>query len=94
VWCNDEGHIIDDGTVFRFGEQEYRLCTAERQLDWLLDSAIGFNVEIAEVTEQVAALALQGPTSCSVLHKLWLSGVEKLKPFEFGHFGTNRMAGE
>src|SRR5262249_9529669 len=26
VWCNDEGHIIDDGTVFRVGEQEYRLC--------------------------------------------------------------------
>jgi aminomethyltransferase len=39
----------------------------ERQLDWLLDSAIGFDVEIAEVTEEIAALALQGPTSCAVL---------------------------
>ena len=89
VWCNDEGHIIDDGTVFRFGEQEYRLCTAERQLDWLLDSAIGFDVEVAEVTDQVAALALQGPTACSVLHKLGLAGVERLKPFEFGWYESD-----
>ena len=51
VWCNDAGHLLDDGTVFRLGESEYRLCTAERQIDWLLDSAIGFDVEISEVTE-------------------------------------------
>ena len=43
VWCNDAGHLIDDGTVFRLSENEYRLCTAERQLDWLLSSAIGFD---------------------------------------------------
>src|SRR5271167_3525770 len=48
VWCDDAGHMLDDGTVFRLGEHEYRLCTAERQLDWLLDSAIGFDVEIGE----------------------------------------------
>jgi hypothetical protein len=48
VWCNDAGHVLDDGTVFRLGESEYRLCTAERQLDWLLDSAVGFDVEISE----------------------------------------------
>ena len=86
VWCNEAGHVIDDGTIFRFGTNEFRLCTAERQLDWLLDSAIGFQVEIREVTEQVAALALQGPTSCAVLKAMGLGGVEKLKPFEIGRF--------
>ncbi len=50
VWCNDAGHLIDDGTIFRLGEAEYRLCTAERQIDWLLDSALGFDVQISEVT--------------------------------------------
>jgi aminomethyltransferase len=86
VWCNDDGHLIDDGTLFCLAEREYRLCTAERQLDWLCDSAIGFEVQIAEVTEEVAALALQGPTSCSVLKKAGLAGIERLKPFELGHF--------
>ena len=86
VWCNDAGHIIDDGTVFRLGDNEYRLCTAERQLDWLLDSAIGFDVQIGEVTADIAALAMQGPTSCAVLKKFGLAGIERLKPFEFGFY--------
>ncbi len=91
VWCNDAGHLIDDGTIFRLGEGEYRICTAERQIDWLLDSAIGFDVEISEVTEQIAALAVQGPTSCAVLKALGLQGIEKLKPFEIGYFGFGSL---
>ena len=86
VWCNDDGQLIDDGTVFRLGDSEYRLCTGERQLDWLLDSAIGFDVQISEVTEETAALAVQGPTSCAVLRAFGLAGVERLKPFELGWF--------
>jgi aminomethyltransferase len=86
VWCNDDGQLIDDGTVFRLGEREYRLCTGERQLDWLLDSALGFDVQVSEVTEECAALAVQGPTSCAVLRTFGLSGIERLKPFELGHF--------
>jgi aminomethyltransferase len=91
VWCNDAGHIIDDGTIFRLGGTEFRLCTAERQLDWLLDSAIGFAVEISEVTEQIAALALQGPTSCAVLKTFGIEGIERLKPFEIGQFSVDDL---
>ena len=79
IWCNDAGHLIDDGTIFRLGVNEFRICTAERQIDWLLDSAIGFDVDITEVTERVAALAVQGPTSCAVLRAVGLSGIERLK---------------
>ncbi|HZO23125.1 MAG TPA: aminomethyltransferase family protein [Steroidobacteraceae bacterium] len=88
VWCDDAGNVIDDGTVFRLGENEYRLCTAYRQLDWLLASAIGFEgaaaVRIEEVTDEIAALSLQGPTSFAVLKTLGLRGVERLRPFEIG----------
>ena len=88
VWCNDAGHVIDDGTIFRLGESEYRLCTAERQLDWLLDSAIGFDVEISEVTAEIAALALQGPSSCAALKDYGMTGIQALKPFEIGQFAV------
>jgi aminomethyltransferase len=86
VWCNDAGHLVDDGTVFRLGEGEYRLCTAERQIDWLLDSAIGFAVTVDEITEEIAALAVQGPTSCAALKAAGLEGLPLLKPFEIGYF--------
>jgi len=91
-WCNDAGHLIDDGTLFRLGEAEYLLCTAERQIDWLLASAIGFEVEVREITEEVAALSLQGPTSCAVLKGLGLAGIENLKPFEIGRFSLGDAA--
>jgi aminomethyltransferase len=86
IWCNDAGHLIEDGTLFRIGTAEYRLCTAERQLDWLLDSAIGFSVDIQEVTQDIAALALQGPTSFAVLKALGLAGVAALRPFDSDGF--------
>jgi aminomethyltransferase len=92
VWCDDAGQLIDDGTVFRLSETEYRLCTAERQLDWLSSSAIGFDrVVIEEVTDQIAALAMQGPTSCAALKSAGLAGVERLKPFEIGAFDLDGM---
>jgi aminomethyltransferase len=93
VWCDDAGHLIDDGTVFCMGADEYRLCTAERQLDWFRASAIGFDVDIREITEEVAALAVQGPTSAKLLRGVGLSGIERLKPFEHGEFSMPRGEG-
>lgn len=86
VWCDDAGHLIDDGTVFRLGETEFRLCTGERQLDWLLTSAIGFDVVIAEVTAEIAALSLQGPVSAALLRNFGLTDISRLTPFELGEF--------
>jgi glycine cleavage system T protein (aminomethyltransferase) len=89
VWCDDNGHVIEDGTVFRLSATEFRLCCAERQIDWLLDCAIGYDVTISEATESIAGLAVQGPVSCKILRKMNLAGVENLKPFQFGFFRLN-----
>jgi len=86
VWCDDNGQVIDDGTIFHLREGDYRLCSQERQLDWLMRSAPGFDVAIIEDTHDVAALALQGPTSCAVLKKLGLTGIENLAPFGIAFF--------
>ena len=93
VWCDDAGQLIDDGTVFCIAPDEYRICTAERQLDWFGASAIGFDVEIREVTEEVAALAVQGPSSAKLLRLAGIAGVERLKPFEHGEFRMVRGSG-
>ena len=81
LWCDDAGQVVDDGTIFHLREGVYRLCSQERQLDWLLCSAFGFDVRIVEETNDVAGLALQGPTSCAVLKNLGLRGIESMTPF-------------
>ncbi len=94
VWCTDEGQVIDDGTVFHLREGEYRICSQEHQIDWFLISALGFDVEVVEETHDVAALALQGPTSCATLKRMGLDGIENLTPFGLAHFdfqGTRLM---
>ncbi len=86
VWCDDDGQVIDDGTIFHLREGVYRLCSQEPQIDWLMTSALGFDVHIHEDTHEVAALAVQGPTSCAVLKKMGLAGIELLKPFGLSYF--------
>jgi glycine cleavage system T protein (aminomethyltransferase) len=86
VWCDDRGKVLDDGTLFRLSDSEFHLCSQERHLCWLLDSAVGFDVAVDDVSEDVAALALQGPTSCAVLKRLGLAGADMIKPFHIEHF--------
>lgn len=86
AWCDDEGYVLDDGTLFRLTADRFRLCCQERHLPWLLDSAIGYDVAIAEETEEIAGLALQGPTSFAVLREAGFAGVEKLKVFDLADF--------
>lgn len=85
VWCDDQGKVIDDGTIFHLREGEYRLCSQERHFDWLLASAAGFDVSIRHETADVAALAVQGPTAFSVLDEMGVGGLDKLKPFGLMH---------
>lgn len=86
VWCDDQGHVIDDGTLFHLREGEYRLCSQERHLAWLTAAAIGFDVSIVVETAEIAALAVQGPTSFSTLSAMGLEGIGDLKPFGLMHF--------
>lgn len=81
VWCNDQGRLIDDGTLFQLTEGDYRLCSQHHQLDWLEISAMGFDVNIAVETHTIAALAVQGPTAFSVLAAAGIDGLDTLKPF-------------
>lgn len=86
AWCDDDGRVLDDGTLFRLADDRFRLCCQERHLPWLLDTAHGFDVAIAEETEAIAALALQGPTSFAVLRDAGLAGIETLRPFRSAVF--------
>jgi aminomethyltransferase len=69
-WCDEQGKVIDDGTVQRLGEETFRWTAADPSLRWFRQNALGMEVRIEDVSEQVAALALQGPTSGRILKKV------------------------
>jgi aminomethyltransferase len=69
-WCDAAGKVLDDGTVARLDEQTFRMTSAEPNLRWLEASAAGLEVSIEDVSEQTAALALQGPSSRAILQDL------------------------
>lgn len=81
AWCDGEGQLLDDGTLFRLAPDRFRLCAQGRHLPWLLDSAAGFDVSVREETEEIAGLALQGPTAAAVLARAGVAAVTTLRPF-------------
>ncbi len=81
--CDAEGKVIQDGTVFRLAEDHYRFHLADAGLRWLKLNAVGMEVSIQEVSEQVAALALQGPNSLRILEQVVDVKLRQLRFFRF-----------
>lgn len=87
IWCTDEGRMIDDGTIFKLADDRFMLTCGSPCTAWLEKSAFGFvDVTVVDITDEFAALSLQGPTSCAVLKKFGLNGIDSAKPFDIRHF--------
>jgi aminomethyltransferase len=86
-WCDTEGKVVDDGVVVRLEEDRYQLTAADPNLAWLEDTAVGMDVAIEDVTDRIAALAVQGPTSREVLVGL----SEDVAPLRFFRATTTRF---
>lgn len=80
-WCDEQGHVIDDGTITRLGENKYRWTAADPSLRWFRQNGLNMDVRIEDISEQVAALALQGPTSGKLLKSIAEADVANLKYF-------------
>jgi aminomethyltransferase len=80
-WCDEEGYVIDDGTVARLSETAFRITSADPTLRWLRQNARGFDVAVDDVSERTAALALQGPRSAAVLRVCATADIDHLPYF-------------
>jgi aminomethyltransferase len=88
-WCDEQGKVIDDGTVARLDEQRFRWTAAEPTLRWLHQNALGLDVSIVDGSEQTAALAIQGPTSAGLLRAC---GVD-IESLHYFHVTRGRLGG-
>ncbi len=90
AWCDDDGKIIDDGTVARLGDDHFRMTAATPTLYWLEDNAFGMEVEVEDVSDAYGAVSLQGPTSRDILQQLTDADLADLKYF---HLLETKLAG-
>ena len=80
-WCDENGKVIDDGTVQRLSENKFRITSAEPNLEWIESNSIGMNVVVKDDSFTTAALALQGPNSRAILNSISSKSLDSLKFF-------------
>lgn len=80
-WCDDQGKVVDDGTVTRMGEDHFRLTAAIPNFSWLSRQVGSFRATVEDVSQAIAALSLQGPTSRLALSAALGENIEGLKFF-------------
>ena len=91
-WCDEAGKVIDDGTITRLEENKYRWTAADPSLRWFKQNALGLDVQIEDISDKVAALALQGPTSGRLLQRACRSEHHESEIFSI-HARKNRRRG-
>jgi aminomethyltransferase len=84
-WCDDDGKVIDDGTVSRLDDDYFRLTAAEPTISWLESVRRGYRVTIEDSSARIGTLALQGPEARKILERVSDVDMSKLK-----FFGTAR----
>jgi aminomethyltransferase len=84
-WCDEQGKVIDDGTISRLEENVYRWTAADPSMRWFHQNALGLDVEIEDISDKLAALALQGPTSGRLLKQITDADITNLKYFRVTH---------
>jgi aminomethyltransferase len=80
-WCDEDGKVVDDGTIHRLAADHFRWTAADPQFRWLTLNSAGLQVEIEDTTESTAALAVQGPLSRAVLEAAAGEGFDDLRYF-------------
>ncbi len=91
-WCDDDGKVVDDGTISRLTDQHFRVTAAEPAYAWLSELAARFQVTITDTSRELAALAVQGPGSRALLDSVCDGAVQSLRFFGVREANIDRHA--
>ena len=91
-WCDEDGKVIDDGTIARLGQDTFRLTAADPSLRWFQDVGYGLDAEVRDVSTELAVLALQGPKSRAVLKQIFKS--VDLDGLRYYHLAETRLGSQ
>ena len=87
--CYEHGGMIDDGTLFRLGRDNFRWIGGEDFGGiWLREQAekLGLNVMVRSSTDQLHTLAVQGPNSRELIRRIFWTPPAQAAADELGWF--------
>jgi aminomethyltransferase len=65
--CNEDGGIVDDVTVYKFGDEHFMIVTSsgprKKTARWISDHARGMSAYVTDQSGAIALLSIQGPRS-------------------------------
>jgi len=74
VICNEDGGMLDDAFTYRLAPDRYLTVTNAanhaRDFGWLRSHGDGFDVEVADVADRYAMLAVQGPLARELVEEI------------------------
>lgn len=69
--CREDGGVVDDILVYRFGTEDILLVVnasnTDKDFEWVKKNKGDFDVEIENISEETAQIALQGPNAETLL---------------------------
>ena len=99
VMCNERGGIVDDLIIYKLTPDHffvvYNASNREKDFKWFLRHSEGFDVELKDVSDEIAMIAVQGPKTLRTLEKISsrpLSDVERFQIVETELSGVEAMA--
>jgi len=88
-WLDDRGFVVEDGIILHQAPDEYLLTSAEPNFAWFADRLGRLDARIAEVSDDLGTLALQGPRSRAILARL----VPQMESLPYFGLATGEIGG-
>ncbi|MGI6093493.1 MAG: glycine cleavage system aminomethyltransferase GcvT [Veillonellaceae bacterium] len=85
--CYSNGGTVDDLLIYKRSNEEYFLVINAANIDkdwnWMQENSVGFNIELINLSDETALLALQGPLAETILSKLTDAPLGELRFYWF-----------
>lgn len=86
VMCNENGGIIDDFVVYRLEAEKFMIVfnasNREKDYNWLVQNSKAFSMSIENVSDNVAMLAVQGPSAAKTIQRISSEDLTKIERFK------------
>ncbi|MDN5343582.1 MAG: aminomethyltransferase [Oceanotoga sp.] len=85
--CNHEGGIVDDLLAYKYDEENFLLVVnasnIEKDFNWIREQSKNYNINIKNISDEIAQIAIQGPLAEKQLQKIFTYDLNEIEFYKF-----------